>query len=174
MANSRHPRRNDPRAVPSALIAAGGPARPATGPHVFSNSSANSLRPNRLRACVMALEVGTLHPAFQHPNRSNEPVTLAATSVESSSGNNTSPNVRYAVTCAGSLPSERCSRTPHTATASSTASRGTSLTNTPSVTRPARTTGRPATSAVMAGDQTSPTDRGHLATPYHSTPNPTT
>ena len=40
-------------------------------------------------------------------------------------------SVRYALTCAGSLPFERRSPTPHTATASSTASRGTASTSTP-------------------------------------------
>jgi hypothetical protein len=39
------------------------------------------LRPNRLRAWVIALEVGTLQSVFQHPNRSSDPVTLVATSV---------------------------------------------------------------------------------------------
>jgi hypothetical protein len=29
---------------------------------------------------VIALTVGTNHPAFQQPNRSSDPVTLAATS----------------------------------------------------------------------------------------------
>ena len=80
MASSRQFRRNDPRAVPSAVIAAAGPLSPATGPQVRSNNSANTLRPSRLRAWVTALEVGTLQAAFQHPNRSSDPVTFAATS----------------------------------------------------------------------------------------------
>jgi hypothetical protein len=33
------------------------------------------VRPNRFRACVIALAVGTLHDAFQHPHRSSDPVT---------------------------------------------------------------------------------------------------
>jgi hypothetical protein len=41
------------------------------------------------------------------------------------------PNVKYVITCAGSLPSERRSRTPHTTMASSTAFRGTAFTSTP-------------------------------------------
>jgi hypothetical protein len=80
MANNRHRRRNDPRAVPVAVIAAAGPASPATGPQQRSNNSANTLRPNRFRAWLTALDVGASHPAFQHPHRSSDPVTLVATS----------------------------------------------------------------------------------------------
>ena len=80
MASSRHRRRNAPRAVPNAATAAG-PGSPATGPHVRSNSSGNTLRPSRLRAWVIAEAVGTVQAAFQHFHRSNEPVTLVATSV---------------------------------------------------------------------------------------------
>ena len=46
-----------------------------------SNNSGNTSRPSRLRAWVIALAVGTLHPAFQQPHRSSDPVTLVATSV---------------------------------------------------------------------------------------------
>jgi len=80
IAGSRQPRRNDPRAVPNAANAAMGEASPATGPQVRSNCSANTSRLSRLRAWVMALAVGTLQAAFQQPNRSSDPVTLAATS----------------------------------------------------------------------------------------------
>ena len=80
MANSRHRRRNDPRAVPNASTAAVGPGVPATGPQVRSNNSGNTARPNRLRAWVIAEEVGTVHPAFQQFHRSSDPVTLVATS----------------------------------------------------------------------------------------------
>ena len=80
MASSRHPRRNAPRAVPNALSPAVGPGSPATGPQVRSNNSGNTSRPSRFRACVTALAVGTDQPASQHPNRSSDPVTLAATS----------------------------------------------------------------------------------------------
>ena len=77
-------------------------------------------------------EVGTNHAAFQHSPRSNNPVTLVATSTWSSSGNRHNTNVRYALTYAGNVSSERFSRTPHAATTSSTASRATALTSTPS------------------------------------------
>jgi len=80
IATSRHDRRNDPRAVPSAPSPADGDAFPATGPQVRSNSSGNTSRPNRFRAWVTALAVGTLHKASQQPNRSSDPVTRAATS----------------------------------------------------------------------------------------------
>ena len=80
MANSRHRRRNAPRAVPNAAAPAAGEGFPATGPQVRSNNSGNMLRPNRLRACVIALAVGTLHAASQQPHRSNDPVTVVATS----------------------------------------------------------------------------------------------
>ncbi len=80
MASSRHRRRNDPRAVPSAVRSASMPVSPATGPQVCSNNSLNTARPRRLRACVIALAVGTDQDASQQPNRSNDPVTLAATS----------------------------------------------------------------------------------------------
>jgi hypothetical protein len=80
MASSRHRRRNDPRAVPNATACAVRPASPATGPQVRSNNSGNTSRPNRFRAWVIALAVGTLHPAFQQPHRSSDPVTLVATS----------------------------------------------------------------------------------------------
>jgi hypothetical protein len=39
-----------------------------------------TLVPNRSRACVIALAVGTLHEASQQPNRSRHPVTFVATS----------------------------------------------------------------------------------------------
>ena len=80
IASSRHPRRNEPRAVPNAAVGATGPPSPATGPQVRSNSSGNTSRPNRFRAWVIALAVGTLQLASQQPNRSSEPVTFAATS----------------------------------------------------------------------------------------------
>ena len=67
--------------MPNATTSAVGPAFPATAPQQRSNSSANTWRPNRLRACVIAEVVGTVQPAFQQPHRSNDPVTLAATSV---------------------------------------------------------------------------------------------
>ena len=76
--SSRHRRRNDPRAVPNAPTSAAGPA---TGPQHRSNSSGNTLRPNRLRAWVIAEAVGTVQAAFQQPHRSSDPVTLVATSV---------------------------------------------------------------------------------------------
>ena len=66
--------------MPSAVSAACGPASPATGPQVRSNNSGNTPRPSRFRPWVIALTVGTDHPAFQQPNRSSDPVTLAATS----------------------------------------------------------------------------------------------
>ena len=81
MASSRHRRRNDPRAVPNAATAAVGPAFPATGPQVRSNSSANTLRPNRFRAWVIATGGRHVQAAFQQPHRSSDPVTLVATSV---------------------------------------------------------------------------------------------
>ena len=81
MPSSRHRRRNDPRAVPNATADAVGPAFPATGPQVRSNSSENTWRPSRLRAWVIAEVVGTVQAAFQHPHRSSDPVTLVATSV---------------------------------------------------------------------------------------------
>jgi hypothetical protein len=80
IASSRQLRRNAPGAVPSAANSAVGPACPATGPQQRSNTSANTVRPNRFRACVMPLDVGTLHAASQQPNRSNDPVTRVATS----------------------------------------------------------------------------------------------
>jgi hypothetical protein len=40
---------------------------PPTGSATASNTSANTLRPNRLRAWVIALDVGTDHDASQHP-----------------------------------------------------------------------------------------------------------
>ncbi len=93
IASSLQPHRNDPRAVPNAVAAAPGPAVPATGPHVRSNNSGNTVRPRRLRAWVITLAVGTLQAAFQQPHRSNDPVTLVATS-SSSSGNRHNANVR--------------------------------------------------------------------------------
>ena len=81
---------------------------------------------------MIADDVGTCQAAFQHRNRSNDPVTLVATSTWLSPENRHNPNVRYAVTCAGRVPSERFSRTPHAVTASSTASRGTCEISTPS------------------------------------------
>src|SRR5262249_44768204 len=80
IANSRQERRNAPRAVPNAAIDAVGPARPATGPQHRSKISGNTLRPNRFRAWLTPLDVGTVQAAFQHPNRSNDPVTFVATS----------------------------------------------------------------------------------------------
>jgi hypothetical protein len=78
--SSRHRRRNAPRAVPNAATSAVGPAFPATGPQHRSNSSGNTARPSRLRAWVIAEVVGTVQAAFQQPHRSNDPVTLVATS----------------------------------------------------------------------------------------------
>ncbi len=66
--------------MPSASSPADGEVSPATGPQVRSNNSGNTSRPSRLRACVIALAVGTLHAASQQPNRSSDPVTLVATS----------------------------------------------------------------------------------------------
>jgi hypothetical protein len=80
IASSRHDRRNVPRAVPRASSPAAGAASLATGPQVRSNSSGNTSRPSRFRACVIALAVGTLHEASQQPNRSSDPVTFVATS----------------------------------------------------------------------------------------------
>jgi len=80
IATSRQPRRNAPRAVPRAIRFARGPTGPATGPPDRSNNSGNMLLPNRSRARVLALAVGTDHAAFQQPNRSNDPVTRVATS----------------------------------------------------------------------------------------------
>jgi hypothetical protein len=67
--------------VPSATFSAAGPAGPATGPQQRSNNSANTSRPNRLRAWVIADAVGTVQAALQQPHRSSDPVTLVATSV---------------------------------------------------------------------------------------------
>jgi hypothetical protein len=64
--------------VPNATTSAVGPGFPATGPQHRSNSSANTSRPSRFRACVIALAVGTLQAAFQQFHRSNDPVTLVA------------------------------------------------------------------------------------------------
>jgi len=80
IASSRQPRRNAPRAVPTAIRCASSPVSPATGPPVRSKISPNTARPRRLRACVIALAVGTDHAASQQPNRSSDPVTFAATS----------------------------------------------------------------------------------------------
>ncbi|MHB1739399.1 MAG: hypothetical protein ACYCXA_07965 [Actinomycetes bacterium] len=66
--------------MPSANRPAVGPVSAATGPQVRSKISLNTSRPRRLRACVIALAVGTVHAAFQLPNRSSDPVTLVATS----------------------------------------------------------------------------------------------
>ena len=67
--------------MPNAATAAVGPVFPATGPQHRSNSSANTWRPSRFRAWVIALAVGTVQAAFQQPHRSSDPVTLVATSV---------------------------------------------------------------------------------------------
>ena len=67
--------------MPNATFAAVGPGVPATGPHVRSNNSANTLRPNRFRAWVIAEAVGTDQPASQQFHRSSDPVTRVATSV---------------------------------------------------------------------------------------------
>lgn len=80
IASSRQPRKNAPRAVPSAASPADRDASPPTGPQVRSNNSGNTPRPSRLRAWVIALAVGTVQAASQQPNRSSDPVTLAATS----------------------------------------------------------------------------------------------
>jgi hypothetical protein len=80
---------------------------------------------------VIPLAVGTDQSASQHPHSDSEPVTLVATSSQSSSVNRHNAIVRYAVTCAGSFPSERLAPTPNAATAASTASRGTAETSTP-------------------------------------------
>ncbi|MGH7743474.1 MAG: hypothetical protein ACREQ5_01440 [Candidatus Dormibacteria bacterium] len=53
---------------------------PATGPYVRSNNLHNTARPNRFRAWVIALAVGTVQAAFQQFRRSSDPVTLVATS----------------------------------------------------------------------------------------------
>lgn len=45
------------------------------------NTSAITCAPTRLRAWLIPEEVGAVHDAFQHPNRDNDPVTFAATSV---------------------------------------------------------------------------------------------
>lgn len=45
------------------------------------NTSAITAGPTRLRAWLIPDEVGTVHDAFQHPNRDNDPVTFVATSV---------------------------------------------------------------------------------------------
>ena len=66
--------------MPNAVSPAVAEVSPATGPQVRSNNSANTSRPSRLRAWVMALAVGTLQDGSQQPNRSSDPVTLAATS----------------------------------------------------------------------------------------------
>ena len=66
--------------MPNATAGAAGPAGPATGPQVRSNNSGNTLRPRRLRAWLIAEAVGADQAAFQKPHRSNEPVTLVATS----------------------------------------------------------------------------------------------
>jgi hypothetical protein len=70
MASSRHPRNHAPRVS----IVATGCATP-------SKTSAITVGPTRLRACVMPEEVGTCQEASQHPNRDNDPVTFVATSV---------------------------------------------------------------------------------------------
>ena len=70
MASNRHRRNHAPRV--SAL-----PTTCATP----SNTSAITTGPNRLRACVIPLAVGTCHAASQQPNRDNDPVTFVATSV---------------------------------------------------------------------------------------------
>ena len=67
--------------MPNAATSAVGPACPATGPQVRSNNSANTSRPSRLRAWVIAEAVGTVQAASQQPHRSSDPVTLVATSV---------------------------------------------------------------------------------------------
>ena len=67
--------------MPNATTAAVGPAVPATGPQVRSNNSGNTWRPSRLRAWVIAEAVGTVQAASQQPHRSNDPVTLVATSL---------------------------------------------------------------------------------------------
>src|ERR1035437_2502126 len=69
MASSRQPRSHVPRVN---IV--------ATGSTTPSNTSANTSRPNRLRAWVIPLAVGTDHEASQHPHRSNDPVTFVATS----------------------------------------------------------------------------------------------
>ena len=61
------------------------PARsaPRAGQHPrppARRSARTTPRPSRFRPWVIALTVGTDHPAFQQPNRSSDPVTLAATS----------------------------------------------------------------------------------------------
>ena len=66
--------------MPTAVRAAVGEVRPATGPQQRSNTSANTVRPSRFRAWVIPLAVGTVQPASQQPNRSSDPVTFVATS----------------------------------------------------------------------------------------------
>ena len=66
--------------MPTAVRSASIPTGPPTGPPTRSNNSANILRPRRLRAWVIALEVGTDQAASQQPNLSSDPVTLVATS----------------------------------------------------------------------------------------------
>lgn len=53
---------------------------PPTGSATASNTSANTLRPSRLRAWLIALEVGGDQEASQQPHPSNDPVTFVATS----------------------------------------------------------------------------------------------
>lgn len=81
MASSRQSRSHAPRARPVASMPVIGPLSPASGPQTRSKISRNTVRPNRFRAWVIALAVGTLHEAFQQPHRSSDPVTLVATSV---------------------------------------------------------------------------------------------
>ena len=69
------------------------------------------------------------------------------------------------ITCAGSLPSDLRSRTPHAVIASSTASLGTESTNIPRVTW----TGFSNTAAATTADHTSHSSHTRHATPMSST-----
>ncbi len=69
IASNRHSRSHAPRV-----------AAVATGPPTCSKTSANTFGPNRLRAWVIPLAVGTDQPASQHPHADSDPVTLVATS----------------------------------------------------------------------------------------------
>ena len=69
MASSRRPHSHAP------LVAG-----VATGPAIASKMSSITLQPNRLRAWVIALAVGGVQDASQHPHDANDPVTLVATS----------------------------------------------------------------------------------------------
>jgi hypothetical protein len=52
----------------------------ATGQATRSNTSANTRRPNRLRAWLIPPAVGGDQAASQHPHRFSDPATFVATS----------------------------------------------------------------------------------------------